>query len=99
MSTTLHTEIVNDLLKLAVESGASDIVIKSEKPGYLRIGGRLRTVGITLVVGIEDVVALVAVRFFEGSFRHGFLSPSEVTRKPKRVAPPPNLSFSRTHVR
>jgi len=44
MSTTLHTEIVNDLLKLAVESGASDIVIKSEKPGYLRIGGRLRSV-------------------------------------------------------
>ena len=41
---TLHTEIVNDLLKLAVESGASDIVIKSEKPGYLRIGGRLRPV-------------------------------------------------------
>ena len=44
MSTTLHTEIVNDLLKLAVESGASDIVIKSEKPGYLRMGGRLRSV-------------------------------------------------------
>src|SRR4051812_10250604 len=45
MSTpTLHTEIINDLLKLAVESGASDIVIKSEKPGYLRMGGRLRPV-------------------------------------------------------
>ena len=42
MSITLHTEIVNDLLKLAVESGASDIVIKSEKPGYLRIAGRWR---------------------------------------------------------
>lgn len=44
MSVTLHTEIINDLLKLAVESGASDIVIKSEKPGYLRLGGRLRSV-------------------------------------------------------
>ena len=44
MSITLHTEIMNDLLKLAVESGASDIVIKSNKPGYLRIGGRLRAV-------------------------------------------------------
>src|SRR5882757_4832907 len=44
MSTTLHTEIVNDLLKLAVESGASDIIIKSEQPGYLRLGGRLRAV-------------------------------------------------------
>src|SRR5258708_9948386 len=44
MSTTLHTEIINDLLKLAVESGASDIVIKSEKPGYLRMCGKLRPV-------------------------------------------------------
>src|SRR3982751_1884729 len=43
-TTTLHTEIINDLLKLAVESGASDIVIKSEKPGYLRMGGKLRPV-------------------------------------------------------
>jgi twitching motility protein PilT len=44
MSITIHTEIINDLLKLAVDSGASDIVIKSEKPGYLRLGGRLRSV-------------------------------------------------------
>jgi twitching motility protein PilT len=44
MSNTIHLEIINDLLKLAVESGASDIVIKSEKPGYLRLGGRLRSV-------------------------------------------------------
>lgn len=44
MSTTAHTEIMKELLKLAVESGASDIVIKSGKPGYLRIGGRLRPV-------------------------------------------------------
>lgn len=44
MSTTLHIEIIKDLLKLAVESGASDIVVKSEKPGYLRLGGRLRSV-------------------------------------------------------
>ena len=30
MSTvTSHTEIINDLLKLAVDSGASDIIIKS----------------------------------------------------------------------
>ncbi|MEI6107807.1 MAG: PilT/PilU family type 4a pilus ATPase [Opitutae bacterium] len=44
MSNSLSSEIVNDLLKLAVESGASDIIIKSEKPGYLRMGGRLRPV-------------------------------------------------------
>lgn len=40
----LHNEILNELLKLAVESGASDIVIKSNKPGFLRLGGRLRGV-------------------------------------------------------
>ena len=28
--------MINDLLKLAVESGASDIVVKSNKPGYVR---------------------------------------------------------------
>ena len=38
------TEIFNDLLKLAVESGASDIVIKSNKPGYVRLSGRLKPV-------------------------------------------------------
>jgi twitching motility protein PilT len=41
---TLHTEIFNDLLRLAVESGASDIVIKSNKPGYVRMSGRLKPV-------------------------------------------------------
>ncbi|MBC8039190.1 MAG: twitching motility protein, partial [Opitutaceae bacterium] len=38
------TEIFNELLKLAVESGASDIVIKSNKPGYVRMSGRLKPV-------------------------------------------------------
>ena len=41
---TLHTEIFNDLLRLAVESGASDVVIKSNKPGYVRMSGRLKPV-------------------------------------------------------
>jgi twitching motility protein PilT len=41
---TLHTEIFNDLLPLAVESGASDIVIKSNKPGYVRLSGRRKPV-------------------------------------------------------
>ena len=41
---TPHTEIFNDLLKLAVESGASDIVIKSNKPGFVRISNRLKPV-------------------------------------------------------
>ena len=41
---TPHTEMFNDLLKLAVDSGASDIVIKSNKPGYVRLAGRLKPV-------------------------------------------------------
>jgi len=41
---TPHTEIINDLLKLAVESGASDVIIKSNKPGYVRLSGSLKPV-------------------------------------------------------
>jgi twitching motility protein PilT len=58
MSITLHTEIVNDLLKLAVDSGASDVVIKSEKPGYLRLEGRLRPVEMD-VISAEHAKAFV----------------------------------------
>lgn len=41
---TPHTELFNDLLKLAVDSGASDIVIKSGRPGCVRLSGRLKPV-------------------------------------------------------
>jgi twitching motility protein PilT len=41
---TPATEIINDLLKLAVDSGVSDVIIKSNKPGYVRLGGRLKPV-------------------------------------------------------
>ena len=41
---TPHTEMFNDLLKLAVESGVSDVIIKSNKPGYVRIAGKLKPV-------------------------------------------------------
>jgi twitching motility protein PilT len=44
MTVTPHTEIINDLLKLAVESGASDVIIKSNKPGYVRLSGKLKPV-------------------------------------------------------
>jgi twitching motility protein PilT len=49
MSITIQTEIMNDLLKLAVDSGASDIVVKSNKPGYLRLSGRLRPVEMDVI--------------------------------------------------
>jgi len=47
------TEIFNDLLKLAVESGASDIVIKSNKPGYVRLSGRLKPVDMDPIAAEE----------------------------------------------
>lgn len=50
---TPHTEIINDLLKLAVDSGASDIVIKSNKPGYVRLSGRLKPVDMDPITSPE----------------------------------------------
>jgi twitching motility protein PilT len=50
---TPHTEVFNDLLKLAVDSAASDIVIKSGKPGYFRLSGRLKPVEMEPIVGAE----------------------------------------------
>src|ERR1041384_6268197 len=41
---TAHTEMINDLLKLAVDSGVSDVIIKSNKPGYVRMAGKLKPV-------------------------------------------------------
>ena len=47
---TPHTEIINDLLRLAVDSGASDIIIKSNKLGYVRLSNKLKPViGIRLL--------------------------------------------------
>jgi len=50
---TPHTEIFNDLLKLAVESGASDIVIKANKPGFVRISNRLKPVDMDPIASPE----------------------------------------------
>jgi twitching motility protein PilT len=40
--TTPHTEIINDLLRLAVGSGARDVMIKSSKLGYVRLSNKLK---------------------------------------------------------
>jgi twitching motility protein PilT len=53
MPLTPHTEIFNELLKLAVDSGASDIVIKANKPGYVRLAGRLKPVDMDPITGAE----------------------------------------------
>lgn len=50
---TPHTEIVNDLLKLAVDSGVSDVIIKSNKPGYVRLAGKLKPVEMDPITGSE----------------------------------------------
>ena len=50
---TPHTEIINDLLKLAVDSGASDIVIKANKPGYVRLSGKLKPVDMDPITSPE----------------------------------------------
>ena len=41
---TPYTEIINDLLTLAVESAVSDIIIKANKLGYVRLSGKLKPV-------------------------------------------------------
>lgn len=50
---TPHTEIINDLLRLAVESGASDVIIKSNKPGFVRLSGRLKPVDMDPITSPE----------------------------------------------
>jgi twitching motility protein PilT len=41
MAASPSTEIFNGLLKLAVENGVSDVIIKGGKPGFVRLAGRL----------------------------------------------------------
>ena len=69
---TPHTEMFNDLLKLAVDSGASDIVIKSNKPGYVRISGRLKPVDMDPIT-CPEAQAFVAWRdaVWIAAFAHG----------------------------
>lgn len=56
---TPHTEIFNELLKLAVDNGASDIVIKSNKPAYVRLAGRLKP------IDMDPITTDVAGAFIE----------------------------------
>ena len=50
---TPHSEIFSDLLKLAVESDVSDIVIKSNKPGFVRLAGKLKPVDMDPIEAAE----------------------------------------------
>lgn len=53
LTVTPHTEIINDLLKLAVDSGVSDVIIKSNKPGYVRLTGKLKPVDMDPITSPE----------------------------------------------
>jgi len=54
MSTvTPHTEIVIDLPGLAVDSGGRDVMIKSSKPGYVRLSNKLKRVDGDLITCLE----------------------------------------------
>ncbi len=51
-------EIFNNLLQLAVENGASDIHVKTDKPALLRLNGRLEAVDMD-ALNIDQVSAFV----------------------------------------
>ncbi len=51
-------QIFHEVLKLAVENNASDVVIKSNKPAYIRLSGRLKPVDMDPITG-EDLHAFV----------------------------------------
>ncbi len=59
-------EVFREILKLAVDAGASDIVIKSNKPAYLRISGKLKP------VDMDPVPGGMVVGFIEGSLPRNF---------------------------
>lgn len=54
----MSLEIFDELLTLAVQNGASDIIIKSDKPGMLRINGGLEEVDMEPIDG-DDALAFV----------------------------------------
>src|SRR5690554_1195467 len=63
----MSQQLVNELLKLAVENGASDIHIKSGNPALLRISGRLKPVEMDPITHEEAkafVEASIPKRFF-----------------------------------
>jgi twitching motility protein PilT len=53
MAASPSTEIFNGLLKLAVENGVSDVIIKGGKPGFVRLAGRLERVEMAPISSAE----------------------------------------------
>lgn len=65
-------EIINSLLKLAVENEASDIHIKSDKPGILRLNGILQEVDMEPISAAEsrDFIAETVPYKFKDDWEH-----------------------------
>ena len=61
-------ELFNEVLKLAVEANSSDVVIKSSKPAFFRISGRLKPVDMDPIDGemVRGFVAATVPRNFRG---------------------------------
>ncbi|MCH6254959.1 PilT/PilU family type 4a pilus ATPase [Puniceicoccaceae bacterium K14] len=62
----MSNRIFDELLYLAVENGASDIVVKSDKPGFLRLHGNLEPVEMPPIDGE------VVLQFVEDQLPHNF---------------------------
>lgn len=54
-----NADVFRDLLQLAVESGASDVVVKAGKPGHVRLLGQLKPVDMDPIAN-DEVTAFVA---------------------------------------
>jgi twitching motility protein PilT len=65
-------EIINSLLKLAVENEASDIHIKSDKPGILRLNGILQEVDMESISAAEarDFISETVPYKFKDDWEH-----------------------------
>lgn len=55
---TSPTEVFNDLLRLAVENGASDVVVKANRPAFVRLRGDLKPVDMEPITQ-EEALAFV----------------------------------------
>ena len=81
-------ELFNEVLKLAVEANSSDVVVKSSKPAYFRISGRLKQVDMDPIEGevVRGFVAATVPRNLRGAWeRDGGLSANVTTWECERA--------------
>ncbi|MDD2764192.1 MAG: PilT/PilU family type 4a pilus ATPase [Opitutaceae bacterium] len=63
-------ELFQEVLKLAVETNASDIVVKSHKPAFFRISGKLKPVDMDPISGeaVQGFIAATVPRNFQATW-------------------------------